>query len=311
MADEPGALPETIAPMLCASSEPFDSDDWHFEIKWDGVRAVAYVDAAGPRLSNRRARAISERYPELLEALATLPPGTVLDGEIIVFGDDGRPDFPRVLQREQARGLRIETLARTLPACFVAFDHLYADGTAQMSEPFCERRASLDALELDAHGPRLACASGVACEGISYFEAVRSRGLEGLVAKRLDAPYVPGKRTDTWRKIKVARERPCVVIGWLPSGRRDIRSLLLATDFEDGQGLRYVGKAGSGIADHVRRELLEQLEGLEVARAIVDCDESNARFVDPQLFVLVRYTELTKSGRLRSPVFLRVLRADA
>lgn len=307
MADERGALPAKIRPMLCVASEPFDSDDWHFEIKWDGVRALAFVEGETPRLMNRRGTTITERYPEVVEALATLPSGTVLDGEIIVFGEDGKPEFSRVLQREQARGLRVATLRKSLPACFVGFDRLFEDGAACMRASFSDRRASLESLDLDARGPALACAAGVVGEGQSYFEAVRARRLEGIVAKRLDAPYLAGQRVDTWRKIKVTHERPCVVIGWLPSGPNELRSLLLATDFEDGEGLRYVGKAGSGIGDGVRGELLARLRSLEVESALVPCGEKGARFVDPQIFVLVRYMEMTSSGRMRAPVFVRAL----
>ena len=169
-------LPERIAPMLCVASEPFDADDWHFEIKWDGVRALAFVEPnVGARIVNRRGTAIGARYPELVEALEALPHGTVLDGEIIVFGADGKPDFSRVLQREQARGLRVRSLRASLPACFVAFDQLFRDGTSVMHERFELRRASLESLELDAHAPALACAAGVIGEGLSYFDAVRAR----------------------------------------------------------------------------------------------------------------------------------------
>ena len=124
--------------MLAVASEPFDSEDWIFEIKWDGVRALAFHDVdGGVWIRNRRGTRIEERYPDLAQAIEKLPRGSVLDGEIIVAGDDGMPEFSRVLEREQGQGgARLQTLMRERPACFVAFDQLYADGASLLSFSF-------------------------------------------------------------------------------------------------------------------------------------------------------------------------------
>ncbi len=310
MAEKP-ALPARIAPMLCTVSEPFDDVKWHFEVKWDGVRALLFVDAAGAiRIHNRRCTRIDERYPDILAAARALPPGLVLDGEIIVVAPDGRPDFASVLAREQGRpGRDLASLARRHPACFVAFDLLYQDHVPVLDEVFATRRARIEALELGHDGGALLHAGGVVGEGRRYFAEVAARGLEGIVAKRLDARYHPGKRHDSWRKIKVTQTRACVVIGWLEStkSKHDLKSLLVATDLEDGRGLRYVGKVGSGFGDEERARLLARLEGLERAQPILPCGERGARFVAPELYVEVRFLEVTPQKRLRAPVFVRTL----
>lgn len=287
--------------MLCSRSEAFDDDDWLFEIKWDGVRAIAYVEEHGRvahvRIRGRRGAPIEDRYRDCRDALAQLPSGTILDGEIVAFGDDGLPDFPRVLRRGQA-------------AHFVAFDQLYSDGSPILDQTLRQRRASLAALALAERHPRLIFSDGVEGSGIAYFEQVRARGLEGVVAKHLESVYAPGQRLDTWRKIKVRRTRACVVIGWL--GKCDLKSLLVATDFEDGAGLRYVGKVGSGIGDEERQRLVALLEPLERPIPVVDCDEGGRetmRFVEPEIFVEVHYLELSKRGRLRAPTYGRILEA--
>lgn len=298
--------------MLAVSGEPFDSEDWLFEIKWDGVRALVFHDDDGKVwIRNRRGTRIDDRYPDLADAVRKLPRGTVLDGEIIVLGDDGMPDFPRVLEREQGRGAaRLQTLVRERPACFVAFDRLYASGTSMLDETLEHRRAALMELEISALDARMMASEGIRGEGVAYFEGVRAKGLEGIVAKRRDSKYLPGKRVDSWKKIKVSHERPCVVIGWLDGGPDDLKSLLVATDFEDGDGLRYVGKVGSGMTDAQRDELRARLAGIETERAVVACEEEGRRgahFVVPEVYVLVRYLERTKSGKMRGPTLVSVL----
>ena len=151
--------------------------------------------------------------------------------------------------------------------------------------------------------------AGIVGEGMRYFTDVTARGLEGVVAKRLSSRYLPGKRSEDWRKIKATFTRACVVIGWLASGqaRNDLKSLLVATDFEDGLGLRYVGKVGTGMSTGVRDELLARLRELASDTPLVACDERGAHFVEPEIYVAVRYFELSENGRLRGPVLESLL----
>ncbi len=295
-------LPEHIEPMLARIGQPFDSDEHLFELKWDGVRAVSYVDAAGLRMHGRRRRDLAGRYPELA-FLARLPAGTVLDGELVVLRDDGRPDFRAVLSRENASPARVAAAARRHPVVYVVFDMLYEDDRALLSLPLVERRERLAALVAATAEPRLMLSEAVPGRGLRLFEAARERELEGVVAKRADSPYLPGERTDAWQKLKPVRSVHCLVLGYEPGGDRgdDIKSLIVATDL-DGE-LRCVGKVGSGIGERDREALRERLFARPAPRPIVDAGMPG-RWVEPGVYCRVDYLERTANGNLRAPVFV-------
>src|SRR5438105_2535311 len=243
-------LPTFIQPMLATPAAPFDSDDHLFEIKWDGIRCLAFVEDGSVRLCNRRRADQTERYPEFA-CLTNLPPGTVLDGEIILL-KDGKPSFPLLMSREQARTpLRIQGLHKAMPATFMVFDLLYLSYESWMNKPLRERRARLAELIKPVCNAHLQLSEGITGKGSAYFaEAVR-RDLEGVVAKRLDSRYLPGQRSDCWLKIKRHSEVLCAVIGFIPDGPKDFRSLIIACE-QEGE-VRCVGKVGSGIEDSLRK----------------------------------------------------------
>jgi len=296
-------LPRTIEPMLAKlGGEPFDSEEHRFEVKWDGTRALAYVEESGWRAHNRRGRDLAPRWPELA-ALEPLPPGTLLDGELVVLVD-GRPDFRGMLRREQARKeIDVRHRARELPAVLVVFDLLYQDGEPLLERPLTERLERLAELADGWSDPRLHLCDGVTGSGIVFFEEVAKRGLEGVVAKRLSSTYQPGRRSDAWTKIKQRHEAHCAILGWERDPSGGLKSLIVALA-EDGE-LRCVGKVGSGLTEADR----ERLEELLVRCA---CDEplvepasrgANDRWVEPGLFCTVSYLERTHDGNLRAPVF--------
>ena len=198
----PAELPRVIAPMLALPGQPFDSDDYLFEIKWDGTRAMAFIDRPGVfRLMNRRKLDITARYPDL-SMLATLPAGTVLDGEIVVL-NDGKPDFAALQSREHSRNpIHIRFMSGRVPATYVVFDLLFDRYQSIMGEPCTARRARLRELVHGLDTPRVVTSEGITGGGEGYFREACSRGLEGVVAKRLDSPYLPGRRTPAWVKIK-------------------------------------------------------------------------------------------------------------
>ena len=185
--------------MLARIGRPFDSDEHLFEIKWDGIRALAFVEGGDCRLVSRRRNDLTERYPEC-DVLAKLPPGCVLDGELVVL-KDGRDDFESVLSREQARDPhRVRMLARALPISYVVFDVLYEGFEPVMKEPLEARRERLRALLASLSSPHVVFSDGVVGAGEAFFAAATLQGHEGVVAKRLDGRYQPGARPDTWRK---------------------------------------------------------------------------------------------------------------
>lgn len=293
-------LPAFVPPMLAVVGEPFDSDEHLFEVKWDGIRALAFVERDQVRARSRRDRDLAPRYPEL-GALSAVRPGTVLDGELVVPSGAG-DDLSAVLSREQARDpRRVARLARETPVTYVVFDVLYDDYEPIVSRPLRERRERL-AARLGGLGlPHLAVSEGVVGSGRLFFEQAVARGLEGAVGKRLDAPYRVGRRSDAWIKMKPYKRRLCVVLGWTTDEAGGLKSLIVGTD-RDG-ALAFVGRVGSGLSEASRAELYPRLLALERPDPVVPVPVEG-RWVEPELYCTVGFVELTADGMLRAPVFV-------
>lgn len=300
-------LPAHIEPMLARIGQPFDSAAHVFEVKWDGVRAMSYVEAGGWRMHGRRRRDLAARYPELA-FLADLPAGTVLDGELVVLGESGKPDFPAILRRENGSAARAAQAARDHPVVYVAFDLLYLGHEALLGQCLRDRRAALAELVGAVGNARLVVADGVVDGGHALFRAACEQGLEGIVAKRLDAPYRPGERGDAWIKIKASQTIHCLVLGFEPDGHDDFKSLIVATDL-DGE-LRCVGKVGTGFTEQLRRELRPLLFARRAEQPLIPNQESGV-WLRPGLYCTVRYQERTASGNLRAPVLVDFRLEDA
>jgi DNA ligase D-like protein (predicted ligase) len=291
--------------MKASPGEPFDSDDYLFEIKWDGIRALAFFGKGRARLQGRKLTDSSERYPEILAGLEALEGEGILDGEIVVLDESGRPDFQRVLVREQTRGREAAlSKARQHPAVYIAFDLLRRDSESLLDRPLVERRRLLSELFASAPSPLVESAY-VLGRGMALFAEAKARGLEGIFAKRLESRYLPGERTRDWVKIKVRREVDAVLMGLVRErGGKRIKSLVLGSPREGR--LVWIGNAGSGIDQKTLEDLETALVGLRSeapsgfeAEAPGDID-----WLAPRLVVRVEYTGLTKDSRLRSPVFL-------
>jgi bifunctional non-homologous end joining protein LigD len=282
-----------VEPMLAAMGEPFDSDEHLFEVKWDGFRALALVDADGLRLTSRRQLDLTPRFKDLA-FLAAHTPGLALDGEIVALTADGRPDFERLLSK------------RPGPVVFIAFDLLARDFVSCQRQPLVERRERLrEVVEAVGH-PQLALSDGVVGAGRAFFAQLTAREFEGVVAKRLRSVYEPGQRSGAWLKIKRSQTAQCLVLGYVEEAG-DLRSLVLAAP--DAQGkLGFVGKCGSGFDDATRRALLPLLRARASAKPLIPCAEK-ALWVEPSLFCTVKFVERTKSGHLRAPVFVNYSQA--
>lgn len=297
-------LPTFIAPMLAKPGQPFDSDDYFFEVKWDGTRVICFIEDAGYRLVNRRRADLTPRYPEF-DTLRELPAGTVLDGEVVLL-KGGKPDFHLLMSREQARAtIKIRALSKHLPATYIVFDILYDAGRPVMDRPFAERRRLLEERLKKWKQSRLLLSEGVAGKGKELFRAVAEQGLEGVVAKRLGSRYLPGERSDSWIKIKRSLTLTCLVIGFLPEGKDDFRSLILAAE-EDGQ-LQCVGKVGTGFDQAMRDRVNEWLRAHPRNKPLVQCKDKG-RWVEPGLFCQVTCLERTPGRELRMPVFLGLVK---
>ena len=289
--------------MLAKLGEPFDSDEHLFEIKWDGFRAVTLIEGGAHRIWSRRQLDFTPRFPEL-GFLSTLPEGLALDGELVLL-KDGRADFQGLLQRNQARDeLRIEALARSRPVTYVVFDLMYQDFASCMDEPLTARRERLARVVGECGEPRLVMSEAVIGQGLETFEKLRSLSFEGMVAKRLDSTYEPGMRTGAWTKCKVPHYMHCAIVGYLDDEDGEVRSLIIATD--DPEGLKCVGRVGSGLTAAMRKKLTQMLLLKRREKPLIDCGMEGA-WVEPGLYCKVRYMERTSNGTLRAPVFLELI----
>jgi len=283
------------------ATEPFDSPEHAFEIKWDGVRCIALVEPGQLRLQNRRFSEMREQYPELA-GLSELPAGTVVDGEIIVL-DSGRSSFQKLAQRIHLNDpARIAMASRRLPTTFVVFDLLYSAGVSVMDQSLRERRVLLTALIGELKDPHVVAADFVEGQGLAYFEAAKQAGLEGIMAKRLDSPYLPGKRTSHWTKIKVARVDAFDILGYVQrEGQPFVSPLILG--LHEGKRWKYKGNVGTGFTEAQRGEWYRKLKPLP---ALVDPPKDgpkDAAWRTTNLRCRVRFFEETADGRLRGPVF--------
>ena len=300
-------MPERIEPMLARTGElPPDDDRWAYEIKWDGVRAIAYVDGGRLRLASRNGRDITPRYPELRElGRALAGREVVLDGEVVAFGPDGRPSFQRLQGRMHLTSEHaVRRLSQSEPVAYIIFDVLWLDGHSLCGLPYTERRVCLH--ELGLAGPTWQAPANHVGDGAAMLAASRERGLEGIIAKRLDSTYTPGRRSTAWVKVKNVRETDVVVGGWLEGeGRRNGRLGALVVGFyEDGE-LRYAGRVGSGFDEAE----LSRVGGLLAPLARDDSPFSGRQpprethFVQPRLVTRVAYGEWTQARTLRHPVY--------
>jgi DNA ligase-1 len=188
--------------MLAVRAAPFDAPEYSFEIKWDGIRALAAVEATGWRLWGRERADYTARYPEL-DGLRHLPAGTLLDGELVACAPDGRPELPRLLRRHGlTAGWRLRQASRWCPVQYVVFDLLYHRDRCLLHEPLARRREELAAVCAGLELAEVLFSAGVVGAGTAVYALALAQGHEGVVAKHLASPYRPGRRSPAWRKIK-------------------------------------------------------------------------------------------------------------
>jgi bifunctional non-homologous end joining protein LigD len=243
------AMPTLIEPMLAASSAqlPAEQHNFGFEFKWDGVRAVSYFRRGDFRLLSRNHLNINARYPELADMGKIFGDREViLDGEIVVFDENDRPSFALLQQRIHANPHAALRLAQKMPVIYILFDVLYLDGHSMLSLTYQRRREMLE--ELTLFGERWRVGPAVMGEGDSVLAAARAHQMEGVVAKRLDSVYEPGRRSPDWLKIKIIQRQEFVVGGWrtMHGSPRTIGALLLGYHDAKNGKLRYAGMLGTG-----------------------------------------------------------------
>ncbi len=309
-----------IKPMLAKAGQlPANQTEYSFEIKWDGIRTIFYLEKNAYKLMSRNLKDITRQYPELAALAKTIGnkhKGVVLDGEIVAFDPAGLPSFSRLQHRMGLTNDKlIIELMQKVPTHYIVFDILSLDGNLLLERPYTERRVILENLGLEgAHWQTPAYKTG---DGQTILAASRKLGLEGIIAKRLDSLYQPDKRTGAWLKIKNQRRQELIIGGWIPGqGTRHgkIGALLIgcydytpeeAKTLNVSQHLLYAGKVGTGFTQATLLALAKQLTPLSRTTSPFDQElpVKNAHFVEPVLVGEFEFTEWTPNHTLRHPSF--------
>jgi bifunctional non-homologous end joining protein LigD len=287
-------------------------DGWTYEIKWDGMRVLADVTPGGVQAWSSRGRDAATAFPELQALSGALAPlGALLDGEVVALDGSGRPSFERLQGRMHvSSAAESRRRAADTPVAYVVFDLLRLDGHDLTPLPWHERRRLLEQIADDL--PPGVDVARVYDDGTELLGAVRARGLEGVVAKWRDSPYLPGERSRRWVKVKVVRRNELVVGGWSGGlGNREGRLGSLLVGFHDSPGgrLRYAGRVGSGFTSGELDRMGARLAELAIDACPFDpppppLHRRGANWVRPEVVVEVSYGEWTAEGRLRHPVYV-------
>lgn len=286
--------------MQAASAEaPFSSAEYLFEVKWDGLRCILFRDPdGGVHLKDRGLNDLTADLPEVAAAARRVPPGSVIDGELVATDNDGRPDYPRLRQR-LAGGARMRD---EVPTAYLAFDALYLEGRPLLRQPVLRRRARLaKAVEGGGH---IFVPQHIEEDGVELFEACLERGLEGVVAKHVQSPYVPGQRSPFWLKVKAVKSDDFVVIGWTGASQKPFDALVVG--FHEEGRLLPCGTVGGGYDDDAMKVLRAHMGELATDSSPLEPPPIMMRpvhWVRPELVVSIRYSEWSPDGTLRFPIF--------
>jgi bifunctional non-homologous end joining protein LigD len=292
-----GPFPGEVDPMLATLVEaPFDRQGWSFEVKWDGFRSIAEVKGGKVKLLSRNAKSQNTRFPAVAEALAGLAVDAVLDGEIVSVDEKGRPDF-QALQNSMRTGE-----GRIL---YYVFDLLQVDGRDLRPLPLRRRQAILSKILPASKVVRLS--EPIEAKGEAFFRAAEKNGLEGIMAKDMDSPYRPGRRTRDWLKIKSQKRQEAVIAGFTkPRASRRYFGALILGAYKNGR-LTYIGHVGTGFTERSLKDLFGKLRPLVTETSpFAEAPKTNmpVAWVRPKLVGEVKFSEWTSDGLMRQPVFL-------
>ncbi|MFL6605699.1 MAG: non-homologous end-joining DNA ligase [Steroidobacteraceae bacterium] len=291
-----------------SAAELPEGDEWLYELKLDGYRALVLKGRAGVQIRSRNNKDLTRIYPRLAAAALQLKAeAAVIDGEIVALGPDGKPSFQALQHRGSNPGHQI---------VFYAFDVLHVDGRDVTDESLMRRRARLPAIVLE--DPTIRLSQDLPGSAADVVKAVRAAGLEGVIAKRKDSIYQPGERSADWVKLKLERQQEFAIGGYRPDGSKGVDALLVG--YYDGGNLRFAGKVRAGLVSHVRRELLTKLKPLEVKQCpfvnlpdaassrwgggVTAEQMSQMHWTRQKLVAQIRFVEWTAEGRLRHAAFL-------
>ena len=295
-------MPDHVEPMLCTLiKEPVDSEEYIYELKWDGYRIVSRVEGGKVRMNSRSGLDYTSKYPLVAEALADLGHDLMIDGEVVVLNAEGKPDFDT---------LQLYNGKRT-PIRYCVFDLLYLDGNDLMELPLYQRKELLETLVRDSE---VFLFSESFDDGKDLYAHALKDNLEGIVAKRKDSNYVPGERGYSWLKVPTRKRQEFVIGGWAESDKsRSFRSLLFGA-YENGK-LNWIGRSGGGYKQAEMPGILQQLQALETDKSpftnrILDTKGAKIHYVKPKLVANFEFATWTKSGRIRKPATFLGFRKD-
>ncbi len=306
-------MPRIIRPMLATLvDEPFDDDDWLYEVKWDGYRAITFLESSSIRLVSRNQNDLTSAYPELHTiGTSVRARNAIIDGEIVALDGDGRPSFSLMQQRTGVGegGRRIRRTRDDIPIVYYAFDLLYLDGYNLMHAALEQRKTLLASIL--ATGNLLRYSDHYIGRGKDLFRAASERQLEGVIAKRRQSQYLQ-KRTREWLKIKIVKRQEAVIGGYTdPRGSREHFGSVVLGLYDHGGRLIPVGQAGSGFTQQTHEDMWKKLEKLKTDRnpfhGKVESDR-RVYYVKPELVAEIKFTEWTHEGesgaiKMRAPVF--------
>lgn len=291
---------KNISPMLLYQVEPFDDEDYIYELKLDGIRCLAYLDAENTTLKNKRNKDVTDIYPELSGIHKCAKKKCILDGELVIFKDE-KPDFYSLQARSlKSDPFKIKLAAKKFPVQFVAYDMIYIDGERITDKPLLERK-KLMAENLSENND-LSISRFIEKEGIAFFELAKKQGLEGIVAKKKDGKYYIGKRTREWVKIKVLQDEDVLICGYQPDVKGKVKDLVLG--YYDGDALKPRGKVYLGVSKEERNIIKKFAESHTLSKALLDEYQGKGIiWLKPELVGTVQYMHTTETGSMRQPVW--------
>lgn len=297
------SMPKSIKPMLCTLTKEVVSDaDYLYEVKWDGYRIISYIENKKVRMDSRSALDYTRKYPPVANALKELGHDAVLDGEVVVFNEEGKPDFDA-----------LQTFnGHDTPINYCVFDLLWLDGYNLMNLPLTDRKSILKEL---VAGNEVLRFSESFDDGEALYKQALDLDLEGIVAKRKDSSYIPNARDNNWLKTPTRKRQEFVIGGWAESDKsRSFRSLLFGAYNSKGE-LEWIGRSGGGYKEKEMPGILAQLEKLEIAQTpfvnkVLDTKGAKIHWVKPELVANFEFATWTKTGRIRKPATFLGFRLD-
>ena len=300
-------FPDSLQPMLTTLVDgPFDDAGWEYEVKWDGYRALAYLNDGEVSLQSRNKKSFNDKFYPVYQQLQEWKINAVIDGEIVVINEKGLSDFNALQNwRSEADGELV----------YYAFDILWMEGKSLIHLPLTDRKAILQSI-VDENSP-VQLGYSIAADGNAFFEAAKKMGLEGIIAKKSDSEYYPGIRTRDWLKIKINKRQEVIIAGYtLNEGSSKLFSALLLAAYDKGE-LQYVGKVGTGFGDKQQKEMMKLFKPLvtknspfketpdynKPSRFRPNPPHANATWLKPELVCEISFTEITADGVFRHPSF--------